>query len=97
MAASSACLAGAEVAAVGEGAEAVGEEGAAAARRGLAGPRRVFTWQGLQTVQALGRSQSISRKTSVCLRTGGFSEGVWSSSAGNITNSSFMLAFILLA
>ena len=68
MAAFSACLAGAEVAAVGEEAEAVGEEGAAAAIRGLAFPRRVFTWQGLQTVQALGPSQSISCKASLCLR-----------------------------
>ena len=33
---------------------AVREEGAAAAMRGLAGRRRVFTWQGRQTVQALG-------------------------------------------
>ena len=28
----------------------------------------MFTWQGLQTVQALGQSQSISCKTSLCLR-----------------------------
>ena len=64
MAAFSTCLAGAGVAAVGEEAEGVGEEGAAAAIRGLAGPRRVFTWQGRQTVQALGLSQRISCRAS---------------------------------
>ena len=59
-AAFSACLGGAEVAAV-------REEGAAVSMPGLAGPRRVFTWQDRQTVQALGLSQSISCETSLCL------------------------------
>ena len=68
-------------------AEAVGEEGVVAAMRGLAGPRRVLRWQGRQTVHALGLSQRISCKTSLCLATGGFSEGVGNSSSGNITSS----------
>jgi hypothetical protein len=48
----SACLGGAEVAAV-------REEGAAVSMPGMAGPRIVFTWQDRQTVQALGLSQSF--------------------------------------
>ena len=43
--------------------------------RGLAGPCRVFTWQGRQTVQALGLSQSISCNTSLCLSSRRFQRG----------------------
>ena len=42
-------------------------QSAAVSMPGLAGPRIVFTWQGPQTVQALGLSQSISCETSLCL------------------------------